>query len=111
MLQISWEEPIIPFSPIPPFIVLIWVPPCNDVEVGKSIDQISIPSSQPSSISHDLDPSEDNLEWFMNHIVKNNPSIQPDGINTHNTSLEFYFDYCLPLSSLSYDPLPLEPLD
>lgn len=66
MLQISWEEPIIPFSPIPPFIVPIWVPPCNDVEVGKSIDQISIPSSQPSSISHDLDPSEDNLEWFMN---------------------------------------------
>jgi len=43
------EEPTIPFVPCPPpFRVPIWVPPCDNVEVGKSINQIPNPSSQPS---------------------------------------------------------------
>lgn len=38
---ISKEEPTIPFAPYPPpFLVRMWVPPCDDVKVGKSGNQI-----------------------------------------------------------------------
>lgn len=39
---ISEEEPIVPFVPCaPPFLVEIWMPPCDNVEVGKSRNKIS----------------------------------------------------------------------
>lgn len=43
------EEPTIPFVPCPPpFLIPIWVSPCDDVEVGKSVNQIFDPYSPPS---------------------------------------------------------------
>jgi len=59
------------------------VPLSENFEVGKFANQIPNPSCQPSSISHDLDLTEDTLEWFMKHMVNINPSIPLDDINTH----------------------------
>lgn len=46
---ISEEEPTIPFFPFPHFPMPIWVPPGDNVEVGKFENQIADSSLQPSS--------------------------------------------------------------
>lgn len=57
--QICEEPNIVPFPS--PFLVLIWVPAGDDVKVDKSENQIVDPP-----ISHDSDPIDENLEWFIN---------------------------------------------
>ena len=53
------EEPNIHFVPCPPpFSLPIWVPPSDDVKVGKSENQIVDPSIQPPSTFDNLDPIE-----------------------------------------------------
>jgi len=83
------------------------VPPYDNVEVGKYTNKIPNPSSQPSSFSHDPNPIDNNLDWFMKPMMNINLSIPPNGINIHNFSLESDFYSYPPLSSLSHDPLPL----
>ena len=89
--QICEEEPTIPFVPFPPsFSVPIWVPPCDDVEVGKYESKIVDPSFPPSSTSHDFDPIEENLEWFNNYMeleVKVDPLVFKYHVNMHNPNL------------------------
>lgn len=47
----------------------------------------------------------------MEPKVKDNPLIYQYDINTHKFILESDLDSCHPLSSLSNDPFPLDPLD
>lgn len=84
------EESDIPFVPFPPpFSVLMQVPPCNDHKVMKFAHQITNPSSHPPSAFHDSNPIEETLEWLIFPMVKTNFSIPQDGINTHNSTLEY----------------------
>jgi len=59
----------------PPFPIPMRVPPCNDNQVGKFVDQIPNPSLHPPSTFHDLDLIEETLEWFMEPRLKANPLI------------------------------------
>lgn len=87
------------------------MPICIENQVGKYSNQNFDPYLQPSSISHDIDPMKEALEWFMKPMVKPNLSIPQDGIDTHKSRLEYDLDACHPLSSLSHDLLPLDLLD
>lgn len=110
--QICKEEPAIPFVPCPcPFPVSIWVPLGENIEVGKSKNQMDDPSLQPSSIYHDPNPMDETLEWFMEPKVKNNPSILQEDTNTHRFNPKSDLDTCHPLSSLSHDPFPIDLID
>lgn len=57
------EEPIIPLVPCPP---PIWVPPGDDVKVGRFENQTVDFSIQRPSNSYDPHPTKENLEWFNN---------------------------------------------
>ena len=85
---ISNEEPNTYFVHFHPFPVLIEVPLCVNFEVGKSINHNSDPSLQVSSTSHDPNPMDETLEWFMEARVKNNPFIYQDGISGLNLTVE-----------------------
>lgn len=86
--QSSEDEPTIPLFPCPhPFPVLVFVPPSDDVDVGKNGNQIVDPSSPPSVTSHDLDQMEEISEWFMKPKVKANPLTFHNDLNTCNFNL------------------------
>jgi len=91
----SKQETINPFVPCPPsFLVLMWVPPCDDYKVGKSTNQIPHPPSLSSSDFHDSDSMEEILGWLMNPMVNTNSSIMQDDVTIHNSSLESDLDLC-----------------
>jgi len=71
--------------PCPPlFSVLMWVPSCDDVEVGIYKNQMVDLSLQLSSIYHDPDLMEEALEWFMEPKVKINSSTPRDDTSIIN---------------------------
>lgn len=79
--KICKEEPAIPFVPCPPlFLVPIWVPPSDVVKDGKSENRIVDPSIKPPPISHDLDPIDKSLEWFINYTEQPLPSTSRDSL-------------------------------
>lgn len=87
-LEICEEEPTIMFVPCPPpFPEPIWVPPDDDVEVGKFENRIVSLSVQPSSNSHYSNLIEEDLEWFSNYTE---PEVKFDPLvfQVHNPILE-----------------------
>lgn len=69
------EESTTPFSPCPPpFLVSMWVPPCDNKKVKKSTNQTPNPPSHYSSI-HDSYSMKIIIEWLMKPMVNTNSSI------------------------------------
>jgi len=105
--QIAEEEPNTPFFPCPPpFLVMMWVTPCNDCKDEKNVQHVPILSCHLSPTS-----VEEVREWLWNPIAKTYSSIPQEDVTIHNSSLEPYLHLCHPLLSIIHDSFYHDSLD